>query len=108
MKQFADADGSEWIASAREEQTPRHHGRWFLIFQPAGDPAGGDDVHLAMPEVRWQTKETAARTLQSMSIFELRRRLHILRERALLEPGASPDDGATPTAVRERTSASAG
>jgi hypothetical protein len=104
MKQFADADGSEWIASAREEQTPRHHGRWFLVFHPAGD----DDARLAMPEVRWQTKETAARTVRSMSTFELRRRLHILRERALLERGASPDDGATPTAVRERISASAG
>jgi hypothetical protein len=104
MKQFADADGGEWVASAREEQTPRHHGRWYMVFHSAQD----DSALLAMPEVRWQTQATASRTLRSMSVFELRRRLHIVRERALLERGASPDDGATPTADRGRTSASAG
>jgi hypothetical protein len=92
MKEFADGSGSRWVASAREEQTPRHHGRWFLVFHPAGD----DGAPLSMPEVRWQTRATAARTLQTMSDFELRRRLQVVRERALLEAGASPVTGARP------------
>lgn len=104
MKQFADERGGEWVAGAREERTPRHHGRWFLVFHPAGD----EEDLLAMPEVRWQTRATAERTLRSMSAFELRRRLQIVRERALLEHGASPTDGAPATAVRGRTNASAG
>lgn len=91
MKEFADETGSRWVASAREEQTPRHHGRWFLVFHPAHD----DSAPLSMPEVRWQTRATAARTLQTMSDFELRRRLHVVRERSLLEPGASPAGGTT-------------
>jgi hypothetical protein len=101
MKSFTDDSGVEWTASAREENTPRHHGRWYLVLE-------GPDGVLPMPEVRWQTRATAERTLRSMSVFELRRRLHIVRERALLEPGASPLTGATATADRGRTSASAG
>jgi hypothetical protein len=60
-----------------------------------------------MPEVRWQTSATAARTLQTMSDFELRRRLHIVRERGLMEDGASPRAGAGGHA-RDRTNANAG
>ncbi|HEX6306963.1 MAG TPA: hypothetical protein VFZ69_02180 [Longimicrobiales bacterium] len=102
MKSFTDESGRTWVARAREEQTPRHHGRWYLVFEAE------DGSVLPMPEVRWQTSATAERTLLTMSIFELRRRLHIVLERALREHGASPDDGATPVSVRERTSASAG
>ncbi|HSJ23308.1 MAG TPA: hypothetical protein VK929_01405 [Longimicrobiales bacterium] len=102
MKTFTDENGAAWVASAREEQTPRHHGRWFLVFHAEG----GEDNMLAMPEVRWQTRATAERTLRSMSVFELRRRLHILLERAMQEAGASPAEGAR--IHRERTSASAG
>jgi hypothetical protein len=61
-----------------------------------------------MPEVRWQTQATAQRTLRTMSDFELRRRLQVVRERTLLEPGASPVTGAAAGHPRERTSASAG
>jgi hypothetical protein len=104
MKQFSDETGAAWVASAREEDTPRHHGRWFLVFHRAGD----DAAVAAMPEVRWQTRATAERTLQTMSDFELRRRLHIVRERALREHGASPETGVSPRSERERTSANAG
>ena len=103
MVTFNDESGAAWVASAREEQTPRHHGRWYLVFHPEG----ASDV-LEMAEVRWQTRATAERTLRTMSVFELRRRLHIVRERALLEHGASPVDGATPTSVGARTSVNAG
>ena len=103
MRMFTDETGAHWVADAREEQTPRHHGRWYLVFH---EPDSSD--LLLMPEVRWQTHATAARTLATMSVFELRRRLQIVRERALLEHGADPVDGATPTSVRDRTSVNAG
>lgn len=102
MKTFIDENGSSWVASAREEETSRHHTRWYLIFE------GSDGSVLATPEVRWQTRATAERTLRTMSDFELRRRLHIVRERASLEHGASPSEGAPPESTRERTSANAG
>lgn len=90
MKEFTDENGSGWVASAREEDTPRHHGRWYLVFHPAG----GEDRILAMPEVRWQSRRSAVRTLNTMSVFELRRRLHLRLERELAEAGASPRTGA--------------
>lgn len=74
MRTFADENDRAWIATAREEDTPRHHGRWYLVFHPEGDDAS----ILPMPEVRWQTRPTARRTLRTMSLFELRRRLHIV------------------------------
>jgi hypothetical protein len=104
MKSFRDESGAAWVASAREEHTPRHHGRWFLVFHAERE----EDRVFPMPEVRWQTAATAERTLTSMSEFELRRRLHIVRERARLEEGASPTDGAPAEAQRDRTSANAG
>ena len=102
MKTFTDEDGIAWVAGAREEDTPRHHTRWYLVIE------GTDGAIFRIPEIRWQTRATAERTLRTMSDFELRRRLHIVRERAWLEPGASPDSGATPEAQRERTNANAG
>lgn len=72
MRQFTDDGGRAWVATAIEEDTPRHHGNWYLIFHPAEDP----ERSYAMPEVRWQTAATAARTLRTMSDFELRRRLN--------------------------------
>jgi len=104
MKTFADESGRMWVASAREEDTPRHHGRWYLVFHPEGD----DSSPLEMLDVRWQTQATAARTLQTMSDFELRRRLHIMLGRApgTGQRGTRPIGGAATD--RSRTSASAG
>ncbi|MEX1183523.1 MAG: hypothetical protein WEF86_09845 [Gemmatimonadota bacterium] len=108
MKTFVDETGVTWTAGAREENTPRHHGRWYLVFERG---AGGEDRDvLAMPEVQWQTRATAERTLLTMSDFELRRRLHILLQRAGLEDGASPSLGAAlePESGRGRTNVNAG
>jgi hypothetical protein len=104
MKTFTDHHGRAWMATALEEETPRHHGRWYLVFHPADD----ETRTLAMPEVRWQTRATAERTLRTMSQFELRRRVHLLLERDLVEEGATPDGGASPGTLRVRTNASAG
>lgn len=78
MRNFTDDEGREWIASAREEQTPRHHGRWVLVFHPAGE----SDALIPLPEVRWQTAQSAARTLRTMAEFELVRKLLSARSRA--------------------------
>lgn len=99
MRRFTDGRGAVWVADAREEDTPRHHGRWVLFFRPETPPG----TELPLPEVRWQTRATAARTLHTMSIFELRRRLDIVRARSLLSGGASPDAGAALEAFRTRT-----
>lgn len=86
MKHFTDEDGREWVATALEEDTPRHHGRWYLVLRPADS----DDVELMLPEVRWQSRHTAERTLRTMSDFELRRRLRIASRRHDA-PGAPRD-----------------
>jgi hypothetical protein len=105
MKTFSDAEGGRWVASAREEDTPRHHGRWYLVFHPQDD----DVAPLVMPEVRWQTEATAARTLHTMSDFELRRRLQIVRGRtASTSPAQGPGPSSGASAPRERTNVSAG
>lgn len=103
MREFTDAHGNVWVASAREEETPRHHGRWYLVFHPAGD----EERVLPMPEVRWQTSATAERTLRTMSLFELRRRLMLVLARTMSTGGPIlPEPGARHQ--RDRTSASAG
>ena len=101
MRKFTDQNGAGWVAGARQEVTPRHHTRWYLILESP------DGTEFPVPEVRWQTRATAERTLSAMSEFELRRRANIVHERALLEQGASPVLGA-PEGERERTNANAG
>jgi hypothetical protein len=78
MRTFRDESGREWVATTREEITPRHHGRWYLVFQPADRSS----VALPMPEVRWQTAVTGKRTLATMSEFELQKRLATVLGRA--------------------------
>lgn len=78
MRSFSDTTGTEWIASAIEEETTRHHGRWFLTFRPA---ESGSDIEYVLSEVRWQNRQTAERTILTMSEAELRRRLRIARAR---------------------------
>jgi hypothetical protein len=82
MRNFNAEDGSAWVATAREEATPRHHGRWYLVFHVEGDEA----TTWPMPEVRWQTFQSADRTLAAMSVFELRRRLATVQARSPVEP----------------------
>jgi hypothetical protein len=78
MREFTDDQRDAWVATATEEDTPRHHGRWYLVFHPAA----GDTPLLASPEVRWQSLASAERTIATMSLFELRRRLAGAERRA--------------------------
>src|SRR5690606_9054304 len=96
MRNCTNAAGEAGVAGAREEDTPRHHGRWYLVFHPAGQP----DQLLSMPEIRWQTAESAERTLRTMSLFELRRRLGFAQARAASSGEPAGSDGAAPVAGR--------
>jgi hypothetical protein len=89
MRSFHDENGAAWTADAMEEDTPRHHGRWYLVFR---DETGGA-VH-PMPEVRWQNRRTAVRTIAAMSEFELRRRLLNVRGRLPRDVAAVREHGA--------------
>jgi hypothetical protein len=86
MKTFTGEDGREWVATAAEENVPRHHGRWYMVIRPLDDPG----LELVLPEVRWQTPYTAERSIRAMSRFELRRRLRMAAHR--LESPASIRD----------------
>lgn len=77
MKTFEAEDGRQWVATAAEEDAPRHHGRWYMVLRPV-DEAGPE---LVLPEVRWQTPYTADRSIRAMSDFELRRRLRMASNR---------------------------
>jgi hypothetical protein len=76
MKSFQDEEGDRWSATVHEEATPRHHGRWYLVFEAA------DGRVLPMGEVRWQTRASAERTIATMGEAELRRRHTSLLRRA--------------------------
>jgi hypothetical protein len=82
MRTFRGEDGREWQATTAEEDVPRHHGRWYMVIRPAD----GDGAGLALPEVRWQSRHTADRSIRAMSEFELLRRLRMGARR--LEPPA--------------------
>jgi hypothetical protein len=78
MRPFTDEHGRAWVAGATEEDTPRHHGRWYLVLHPADAEA----PRLDLPEVRWQSLGEAERTLATMSLFDIRRRLAGAQRRA--------------------------
>lgn len=103
MRTFTDVEGHDWVAAAHEEQTPRHHGRWYLVFRPAS----GAQLY-EMPEVRWQTRSSAQRILDTMSTFELRRRLKTVRARYASADGASEFEGEGRGVERDGPSVNAG
>lgn len=103
MRTFTDEQGIEWIADASEEQTPRHHGRWFLTLR-----SQSGDFEYELPEVRWQTVESARRILTTMAAFELRRRLKGVRARHASKDGASSFEGVGAGVSRNLPNANAG
>lgn len=77
MREFEDSDGRRWIASVEEREGPDYKGAFHLVMRPAD---GGGPVRLE--EVRWNSARTARRTLETMSLVELRRRLRSATGRA--------------------------
>jgi hypothetical protein len=78
MRTFPDESGSTWHASVRERQGTDYKGRFYFVVWAEGDTEANA---LTLPEIRWNTRETAERTLQTMSDLELRRRLRSARGR---------------------------
>ena len=70
MREFTDKDGRAWTASVAERPGHDYKGRYHLVMEP-GD--AGDPVPLL--DIRWNSARTAHRTLETMSVVELRRRL---------------------------------
>ncbi len=71
MREFTDQEGRSWTATVREVQGPDYKGRFYFVMAPADDAAGEVPLH----DVRWNSERTARRTLEIMSVVELRRRL---------------------------------
>lgn len=84
MREFEDEQGRRWVASVAEREGPDYKGSFHLVMRP-GDGAG-EPVELT--DVRWNTARTAQRTLDTMSVVELRRRLRSARGRSA--PASQP------------------
>ncbi len=83
MREFTDSDGRRWVASASSEDGVDYKGRLHVVLRPS-DGADADTVELR--DVRWNSERTARRTLQTMSVVELRRRLRSARGRSATLP----------------------
>jgi hypothetical protein len=77
MRTFEDESGRCWAATVAERSGPDYKGRFHLEMTPED---GGENVDLT--DVRWNSARTAQRTLETMSVVELRRRLRQARGRA--------------------------
>lgn len=76
MREFEDAEGRRWRADVAGERGIDYKGRYHLAFVEEGG-----DERAELEDVRWNTVRTAERTLRTMSVVELRRRLHQARGR---------------------------
>lgn len=72
MRRFTDGQGGDWVASVAAEEGGDYKGRFYLILHRSV-PEGGEPVPLT--DVRWNSRKTAERTINTMSGVELRRRL---------------------------------
>ena len=69
MREFTDADGRSWTATAVTEETTDYKGRYHLVME------ADDGAIVELTDVRWNSERSARRTIDSMSVVELRRRL---------------------------------
>jgi hypothetical protein len=83
MRQFSDAEGRSWVASAAEEEGTDYKGRFYLVMSPEDS---SEVVELR--DVRWNSERSADRTLSTMSVVELRRRLRSAAGRGVARPTA--------------------
>ena len=69
MREFTDAEGRSWTATTRAEDATDYKGRYHLVMEGEGD------IQVELTDVRWNSERSARRTIESMSLVELRRRL---------------------------------
>ncbi len=74
MRDFTDHEGLTWTADFREAAGLDYKGRFYLVFRQGGTESDDAD-ELPLGDVRWNTERTARRTIETMSVVELRRRL---------------------------------
>lgn len=72
MRTFADREERGWTATVEALDGPDYKGRYHLVLRPTD----GEGRQVGLRDVRWNSERTARRTLQTMSVAELRRRLH--------------------------------
>lgn len=76
MREFQDQMGATWTASVARTEGPDYKGRYHLVMKnEAGDQVG-------LTDVEWNSERTAARTLETMSLLELKKRLRSARGRS--------------------------
>lgn len=72
VREFRDGRGRDWIAGVKARPGLDFKGRFFFVARPKdGQPA----EEAWLEDVRWNSEETAERSLKTMSGVELRRRL---------------------------------
>jgi hypothetical protein len=71
MRNFEDQEGTVWTATVAETPGADYKGRYHLTMRRAD----GLGPEASLVDVRWNSERTALRTLQTMSVVELRRRL---------------------------------
>lgn len=95
MREFDDASGATWVATVDERPGTDYKGRYFLRLRAegGGEDRGGEDEGVALLDVRWNSRRTAERTVETMSETELRRRLRLARGRypSAGGPGPAPE-----------------
>jgi hypothetical protein len=72
MRTFQDDSGATWVASVKERLGDDYKGRFHLVMEAEGSSPDGK---VELEDVRWNSEKTAKRTLMTMSVKELRRRL---------------------------------
>lgn len=90
MREFQDSHGSVWKATVRERPGPDFKGRFYFHLIPDG---GSEEEGVSLLDVRWNSRNTAERTLETMSGVELRRRLRSALGRSRRPRAPSPTDG---------------
>jgi hypothetical protein len=72
MRELEDQSGRVWVVDVKARPGMDFKGRYVFAARPAGSPS---DNEVCLDDVRWNSEKTANRTLQTMSVAELRRRL---------------------------------
>ncbi len=78
MREFRDVDGEPWVASIRERDGDDYKGRYCFFFYPGNRP---EEEGVPLVDVRWNSPQTAKRTLTTMSEVELQKRLKVAQGR---------------------------
>ncbi len=94
MRKFDDASGATWVATVRERPGTDYKGRYFLSLRPEGGDEKDEEEGVALLDVRWNSRRTGERTLETMSDTELRRRLRLARGRYRARSAGESDPAA--------------